>query len=99
MGNSCPQCQGTGSIKEKSDLLSGVHTAWKFFIFFLLFALMMGLVSLFEGTALAIWAIVGAVVIYVLLSTGIVELIIGRILSRDKMITCSDCQGTGHETA
>ena len=52
----------------------GTHTLWNFFIFFLFFTLMIGAVSVFGSTSFAVWGLIGAMVMYALLSTGVIDL-------------------------
>ena len=52
----------------------GTHTLWNFFIFFLFFTLMIGAVSVFGSTSFAVWGLIGAMVLYALLSTGVIDL-------------------------
>ena len=91
----CECCQGTGYVKTQVTVSAGERTLWNFAIFILLFGLMVGIVRLFGATEYAIPAIVVCVIIFVLLSTGVVDVATTLALFRDRRITCLHCKGTG----
>ena len=97
MNHPCPQCDGTGFLAKHQPLVPGTHTLWNFFIFFLFFTLMIGAVSVFGSTSFAVWGLMGAMVIYALLSTGMIDLATNLALRRSRKVKCPDCQGTGFQ--
>ena len=76
----------------------GTHTLWNFFIFFLFFTLMIGAVSVFGSTSFAVWGLMGAMVLYALLSTGVIDLATKFALLRNRRVPCPHCHGTGSQT-
>lgn len=96
MNHPCPQCNGAGFLaKEKKTMAPGTHTLWNFFIFFLFFTLMIGAVSVFGSTSFAVWGLIGAMVIYALLSTGVIDLATKFAVLRSRRVQCPHCHGTG----
>ena len=56
---------------------------------------MIGAVSVFGSTSFAVWGLMGAMVIYALLSTGVIDLATRLALWRNRRVKCPDCHGTG----
>ena len=95
MNNCCQHCQGSGYLAEEKNVSPGIHMAWQFFVFLFLFTVMMGVISVVGSTSFAVWALIGAGIIYFLLSTGVVDLAIRAIVLRSRRVRCPHCRGSG----